>query len=386
MAQQSKIEWTKETWNPLAGCTAKSAGCLNCYAATMSSRLELMGQKKYTGVTVKKAGRKVFNGLINYDENALLSPLSIRKPDTFFVNSMSDLWWGDEEDLATARRLGVPDPQPVSFEFIDKVFAVMALSSQHTFQTLTKRPERMKAYFDYYHVSRDHNRADYVADAIAEHLGRKGTKGGARTEGVDWDWPLKNVWLGVSVEDQKTADQRIPLLLNTPAVVRWISAEPLLGPLDLRHYLALDDRNGSNDFLDENGWGYDEWSGGFTGSNTHRDSTYAPEPGIHLVVTGGESGAAARPMHPAWVRSLRDQCVVESEIAFFFKQWGQWLPREPACVLVDEDQPAFVGEWDISGRWAVHSASGQFMCKVGKKKAGRLLDGREWNEMPEVSK
>lgn len=151
-------------------------------------------------------------------------------------------------------------------------------------------------------------------------------------------WPLPNVWIGVSVEDQARADERIPLLLETPAAVRWVSAEPLLGRVDLR---AM-----------------------------KRD-------GLDWVVAGGESGPGARPMHPDWARSLRDQCVATG-IPYFFKQWGEWVPAPEemnyaeaaalACRLNREFEP-----------WS----SGHTVIRVGKRKAGRLLDGREWNEYPE---
>lgn len=290
MAQNSKIEWTEVTWNPLAGCTAKSPGCLNCYAATMSGRLDAMGQAKYTGTTVKKGGRRVFNGLINYNENALLEPLRRKKPTTYFVNSMSDLFWGDEEDLETARRLGVVEPKPVPFEFIDRVFAVMALCSQHTFQVLTKREHRMESYTT---DQLTPGRIACLAQSFRKELNITFPDAEFKTEplgygdpGAPW-YPLKNVWLGVSVENQKYADERLSHLckLGEQGWNTMVSAEPLLGSIILpERYLALGQRT---------------W-----------------------MVTGGESGSKARPMHPDWVRSIRDQCVAVG-VPFFFKQGSQ---------------------------------------------------------------
>lgn len=298
MANKTSIEWTKKTWNPLAGCTAKSSGCLNCYAATMSARLEKMGQAKYTGVTITRGGRKVFNGLITYDENALLAPLSIKKPDVFFVNSMSDLFWGDDEDLATARRLGIVDPKPVPFEFIDKVLAVTALTPQHTYQVLTKRMERMNAYF----WSIDKSGAT-ASGRIKDMLYRwprmnptlRLPKGTDVTNAYEnFRIPLPNVWLGVSVEDQKTADERIPLLLDTPAAIRWISAEPLLGKVSIENFLY-------NRYL--HGGPYHEFNN------------------LDWVVVGGESGPHSRPFDIAWARKIIQQCIA-AKVPIFVKQLG----------------------------------------------------------------
>lgn len=259
----TKIEWTDEVWNPVTGCSKVSEGCKNCYAERFSHRFGWT--KKPWTVGNASENVKVHPGRLE-------QPLQWRKPRKIFVNSMSDLFH-----------------EQVPFEFIDKVFSIMALVPQHTFQILTKRPERMK---------------EYIAHRAAKEFSHlKHIK-----------WPLPNVWLGVSVENQKAADERIPLLLDTPAAVRFLSCEPLLGPVDLERPVP-----GSRPV---NGV-YPPWM-------------------IHLldwVIVGGESGPGARPMHPDWVRSLRDQCQ-QAGVPFFFKQWG------------------------------------------GKKKAGRLLDGEEWNELP----
>ncbi|MBZ9764880.1 phage Gp37/Gp68 family protein [Mesorhizobium sp. CA8] len=248
MGNNSKIEWTEATWNPVAGCTIVSPGCTNCYAMRMAERLDLMGQEKYQGLTRRSGGRPKWNGQVRVDEHALTIPHSWKAGRMIFVNSMSDLF-----------HEGIP------IDFIKKVFRVMKDCPQHTFQVLTKRSGRLRD----------------VADAL--------------------EWPA-NVWMGVSVENLEYV-HRIDDLRDTPAAVKFLSLEPLLG-----HVGLLDLR------------------------------------GISWAIAGGESGPGARPMDPAWVRSIRDQCV-EADVAFHFKQWGG----------------------------------------VNKKRTGRTLDGRTWNEFPQLA-
>jgi protein gp37 len=229
MALGSSIEWTQATWNPVAGCTPVSPGCLNCYAARMALRLERMPNgtgAKYRG-TAKRArdGRPVFTGRINLDEESLDLPRSWRLGRIIFVNSMSDLFHG-----------GVPD------DYVRRVFAVMEQCPQHTFQVLTKRPER--------------------AVELAASL----------------PWP-RHVWLGASVENQKYV-HRIHTLRKAPAAVRFLSCEPLIGPL-----------------------------------------SRLPLRGIQWAIVGGESGPGARSMEREWVLEIKDQCEAAG-VAFFFKQWG----------------------------------------------------------------
>ena len=278
MSTGSTIEWTEATWNPVVGCTRASAGCDHCYAVTMTHRLESMGQSKYAGLTVLNGkGDRHFNGTVRCVEDALAAPLSWKRPRLIFVNSMSDLFH-----------------KAVPFEFIDRVFAVMALCPQHTFQVLTKRPERMAEYLN------TPRRAQTVGLAgLDAGLLNHGCAGAS--PGTLGPWPLPNVWLGASVEDSRVLD-RIEALRACPAAVLFLSCEPLIGALP------------ANMNLDGIGW----------------------------VIVGGESGPGARAMAPEWVRSIRDQCV-SAEVPFFFKQWGG----------------------------------------VRKKDAGRELDGRTWDEMPE---
>lgn len=254
MAQASSIEWTGSTWNPVVGCSKISAGCLNCYAERMARRLAAMARSaagrgadpgrtaNYIGV-IDNSGH--WNGHVHLDHGAVEDPLHWRTPRTIFVNSMSDLFH-----------------ERVPLEFVARIFDVMNGCPQHTFQVLTKRPER-----------------------AAELAGRL-------------PWPA-NVWMGTTVENCQVLE-RIASLRHIPAEIRFLSLEPLLSPLP---GLDLTD--------------------------------------VHWVIVGGESGPGARPMATDWVTDIRDQCL-RQDVPFFFKQWGG----------------------------------------VNKKKAGRLLGGRTWDQMP----
>lgn len=251
MAQLSSIEWTDATWNPVAGCTPISPGCLNCYAARMALRLGTVGGttgEKYAE-TAKRSrdGRPVFAGVIHLDPDSLELPRSWRKPRRIFVNSMSDLFH-----------------EKVPLAFIQRVFAVIESCPQHQFQVLTKRPER----------------ALELADELS--------------------WP-SNVWMGVSVENALYV-HRVHTLKKIPASIRFLSVEPLIGPI-----------------------------------------RKLPLTGIHWVIVGGESGPGARPMEQEWVTEIRDQCT-RAGVAFFFKQWGG----------------------------------------IRKCDTGRELNGRTWDEMPQL--
>jgi len=245
MSDNSPIEWTEATWNPVAGCSIMSPGCTNCYAMRLAWRLENMGSDKYIGLTRKSGGRPKWNGKINLDWKSLDIPKKWKRGRLIFVNSMSDLFHDD-----------------VPLEFIQAVFEVMNSTPQHAFQLLTKRPDR------------------------ARELHKQ----------LNWS---SNIWMGTSVEN-KDYKWRITELGHIPAHIRFLSLEPLLGPLgaiNLKH--------------------------------------------IDWVIAGGESGPNARPMELQWVRSIRDQCQ-RKNVAFHFKQWGG----------------------------------------TNKKKTGRILDDRTWDEMP----
>jgi protein gp37 len=272
----STIEWTQATWNPTTGCDRISAGCDNCYALTMAKRLKAMGQAKYQTDGDPRTSGPGFGVATHPD--TLSDPLKWRKPRTVFVNSMSDLFH--------AR---------IPREFVARVFAVMAATPQHTYQVLTKRPERMARMLTDEcrcgagHVPGVHFRSD-MEWAATPHSPTyvPGLKSGGFNA---TPWPLPNVWIGTSVEDQQRAELRIPALLDTPAAVRWLSCEPLLGPVDI-----------------------------FRNSSIDRD------PGLDWVVVGGESGLQPRPMQAEWARLLRDECV-GAGIPFFFKQWGGRTPK-----------------------------------------------------------
>lgn len=268
MADKSSIEWTDATWNPIRGCSRVSEGCRHCYAEAVAARFSGPGQA-YEGLAVMKDNGPHWTGDVRFVEEHLEDPLKWRRPRRIFVNSMSDLF---HESLS--------DPAVLS------IFSVMERAPQHLFQVLTKRPKNMLR--------------------VVSWIGRKFVDNGDR-------WPLPNVWLGVSVEDQKTADERIPLLLQTPATVRWISAEPLLGAVNLEatgpmfeklnvlrpHQAAID------------------------------HGVYENRPGLDWIVVGGESGADARPFNLDWARSIICQCR-DAKVPVFMKQLGA-RPYEHDC-------------------------------------------------------
>jgi protein gp37 len=292
MSANSSIEWTSATWTPVKGCSRASAGCDNCYAVTMTHRLEAMGQKKYAGLTVlNKRGQRHFNGVVRCDYEALTAPLRWKKPTKIFVSSMSDMFHKD-----------------VPFEFIDRVFAVMALCPQHTFQMLTKRPERMAEYL----ASKRQTRA-LVGSSILDVPGRWG---GHHHPIEMRGWPLPNVWLGTSVEDQAAADDRIPHLLRCPAAVSFLSLEPLIGPVDLSRLIYCQACNGNGHV----GGGIDFE----TGCGAPGD--YCPQncqgrAFIDWIIVGGESGPRARPVNLEWIRSIVQQCKAAG-VSCFVKQLG----------------------------------------------------------------
>lgn len=311
MGDKTGIEWADATWNPVSGCSKVSQGCKHCYAERDWGRLVHL--PAYQGRT--------FTDVACHRER-LEQPLRWKRPRKVFVNSMSDLFHPD-----------VPD------EFIDRVFAVMAIADQHVFQVLSKRPERMQRY-----LSTLQSRAQDIAKASMYVMnGRHWTDG----DGM-WDFvanridagPLPNVWIGVSVEDQKAADERIPLLMQTPAAVRWISAEPLLGPVNLG---ALCDLKACGDH-----------SRSSCGHSTCTSRL------LDWVVVGGESGPNARPLSPDWARSLRDQCAAAG-VPFLFKQWGEWISMLGQAEGLPVKQKTTTPDGWVMG-WA-------------GKKSGRLLDG-----------
>lgn len=304
------IEWTDETWNPTTGCDRVSEGCDNCYALTMAKRLKGMGSAKYQRDGDPRTSGPGFGLTVHPD--TLEAPLRWRKQRRVFVNSMSDLFHKD-----------VPN------EFIARVFAVMALASWHTFQVLTKRPGRMASLLS----------SDGFRSTVWDHYCYDER---AYKTGMRFDWPLPNVWLGTSVEDQRWADIRIPNLLDTPAAVRFLSCEPLLGPVDL----GIGDPHRNHESDDVHGFPHPRVCLTCSNEDTQTEvlywrRDYSHDIGLHWVIVGGESGSNYRPMDPSWVRNLRDECE-QAGVPFFFKQWGG-------------DRP---------------------------KSNGRTLDGRTWDEYP----
>ncbi len=409
---ETAIEWTERSWNPVVGCSIVSPGCTNCYAMKMADRLEAMAPQPsgegnphllhYRGTTTRGeflSKPPVWTGKVALaPEHVLLEPLRRRKPTTWFVNSMGDLFHED-----------VPD------NWIDRVLAVMALCPQHTFQVLTKRADRMHAYCSRPGVYRRVGalmcdmaidlRLDVVL--IAPGTDERQAPSGTR---VHLDrWPLPNVWLGVSAEDQRRAEERIPELLATPAAIRFVSAEPLLGPIDFEPWLPWADLGRE---VDGKSWGCQECDTDCSSCPNGRahyhvvegppDAEGCPEwitadrVTLDWIIVGGESGSKARPMHPDWARSIRDQCAAAGT-AFFFKQWGEWAPGE-CCgsrPTRAEDAATFYDEnWDSPG-WhyeritareseQMHRDDEPDVYRIGKKRAGRLLDGVEHNAMPEA--
>lgn len=343
MAETTTIEWTRNddgtpgrTWNPVTGCTKVSPGCDNCYAETIAERFR--GHAAFPkGFDVQIRTTKVND------------PLTWRKPTRVFVNSMSDLFHVE-----------------VDQHWIADIFAVMAAARSHTFQLLTKRHGRMRSLL---------NDPPWVDEVRTRAIGK-----GLPAD--QWQWPLPNLWLGVSVENQQWADIRIPALIDTPATVRFLSCEPLLGPVDLfagDHSTHERDWDGSDDYIC---------------LDCSTDERQVPwrvidrsNLGIDWLITGGESGRKARPAHPDWFRSLRDQCQ-EGGIAYFHKQNGEWTPETPDrgpdpkrdIALLNDGTAYQPGHLPPRAEWEDKEMVP--MYRVGKKAAGRELDGRTHDAFP----
>lgn len=345
MGDKAKIEWTDFTWNVITGCSVKSAGCKNCYAMKLAGT-RLQHHPSRAGLTTETSARPVWNGEVRFNADWLDQPLRLKRPRKIFVCAHSDLF-----------HESVPD------EWIDRVFAVMALAPQHTFQVLTKRPERMLAYLS----SRNGMGNADICRAINSIPHNMGDRNGALS------MPLPNVWLGVSIENQAAADERIPLLLQTPAAVRWISAEPLLGHIDLTKI------GGSRNELEIS-------DDALTGRIGLRHGSKQGN-SIDWVVVGGEYGSNARPMHPEWVRSLRDQCI-GAVVPFLYKQHGEWLATtfcDDDMAMLPSKRTVYVGMNGIfhDGSEGVDLfGSEEETAWVGKKAAGRLLDGVQHDGYP----
>lgn len=283
MGQQGEngIAWTDATWNCVRGCSRVSAGCARCYAERMAARFSGPGLP-YEGLAEMTPSGPRWTGRVRLVEDKLEEPLGWKRPRRIFVNSMSDLFH-----------------EGLSFDDILRVFQVMARARHHTFQVLTKRPERMLEFFNWLDPAGD------------REVGRMGTR--LLSVCAMQPWPLRHVWLGVSVEDQRAADDRIPLLLQTPAAVRFLSCEPLLGPVDLLRVSWPESHR-----VDVLRFGY--WTEGGSFVN-HSDMWDRFERPIQWVIAGGESGPGARPMDLQWLISLVNQCR-DAGTALFVKQFG----------------------------------------------------------------
>ncbi|UDL90346.1 phage Gp37/Gp68 family protein [Mesorhizobium sp. PAMC28654] len=316
MADGTKIEWTDATWNPITGCQVKSPGCKFCYAMKLAgTRLKHHWSRE--GLTVDTKNGPVWTGEVRFNEEWLTQPLRWTKPRMIFVCAHADLFYE-----------AVPD------EWIDRVFAVMALAPQHIFQVLTKRPDRMRAYIDAFNAgdrhilghAREISSKPLVLDDILPE--------GAKQEVA----PLPNVWLGTSVEDQARADERREPLrdIANAGWLTWVSYEPALGMVDWR------------------GWEFIRW-----------------------MVSGGESGPNARPHNPEWHYATRDFCAPNG-IPYLFKQWGNWIEEDQVA------DAAATHEADLAaGR--TYRFVGQPMRFRHKSETGRLLDGRTYDGFPQVS-
>jgi len=349
MAETSTIEWTDATWNPVTGCSVLSPGCKHCYAMKLAGT-RLQQHPSRAGLTIDTGNGPVWTGAIRVNEAWMDQPLRWRRPRRIFVCAHGDLFHED-----------VPD------DVIDRVFAVMALAPQHVFQVLTKRAARMRDYLS------AADRAALICDAMSIHLLEEVCRGDAP---FPIDWPLPNVWLGVSVEDQLRAEERVPPLMAAPAAVRFVSGEPLLGRLDLRKIKVGE---GDVDQTKPHAPGLKKIIFNIDALAGVQSFNW---PRLDWVIAGGESGRDARPMHPDWARSLRDQCVA-ANVPFFFKQWGMWSPLDRA-LPVNRGAPGMVAWADGRVGLDVRNpvAPGQAMYAATKAIAGRLLDGVEHNGLP----
>lgn len=341
---KTKIEWADAVWNPVTGCTPISEGCQNCYAKRMVNRLR--GRCGYPTEDPFK---------VTLHRNRLIEPLKWKKSRRVFVCSMGDLFHED-----------------VPFSYISMVFDVMCswrwpnkeaerLGDEslledpgHIFMVLTKRPKRV---LDWLWWMGEHWRGDSPVNINLDaerHFG-------------------KHIWIGVTIENQQRADERIPILLQIPAAVRFVSVEPMLGPVDLTRIGGDLYGNGRINAL----------------KGLQNDDTYVHEYNLrwktkhcgelNWVICGGETGPGARPMHPDWVRSLRDQCQAAG-VPFFFKHWGEWC--HPDQMQGGYDRPYKVFHFNKKEYSSFLEKDHDLVIKCGKKKAGRLLDGRTWDEMP----
>lgn len=321
MAENSKIEWCDHTFNPWRGCTKVSPGCANCYAETLSHRNPAVLGVWGKGKPRILASSTMWNWPLKLERIAAKHQSvmngTAERPRVFCA-SLAD--WLDDK---------------VPIEWLARLLRLIHDTPHLDWLLLTKRPENWRPRMESVHTVIGSDRASACVAAWLENCPA-----------------FSNVWIGTSVEDQQRADERIPQLLNIPAHVRFLSCEPLLGPLEL-----------------------------MLGRNGHTlQRTIGQD--IHWVIAGGESGKDARPMHPDWARSLRDQCQA-AKVPFLFKQWGAWVYpsyADPQCSF-DDYPKAERGE--VWTPWKDRGRKGYDLLKLGKKRAGRLLDGETWDQFPQ---
>ena len=327
----TKIEWAQSVWNPTKGCSKVSPGCNNCYAIRMAHRLAHMPHtaERYAGLTKKTKHGLEWTGAINLDYDALHLPVKNKKPTIYFVDSMSDIF-----------HAGVP------FEFIDLIFAAMACSPQHVFIVLTKRPERALEWFNISYANFGHRligARDRVYNQTKSYFDSQVSSGLCK-------FPLPNVIMGVSIESQKYM-HRAATLMQIPAVTRCVSAEPLLGKLDLPLF---------------------------------------NQPKIDWVIAGGESGHGARPVKHRWVGKIMADCF-EANTAFFFKQWGEYLPliqwhlqpfvTKNKTIYGLNEREQVVDFDDLPPNLQTENNA---FYKVGKKASGNKLNHHTYQQFPKV--
>lgn len=343
MPDNTKIPWADASWNPLAGCSDEpiSPGCQNCYARMLAHRMGNKGQHFESLATAEK-----WTGEVRFYRHLLAKPLNWKKPRNIFVGSMGDLFYE-----------GIP------WSVIDEVFGVIAacaIEREHRFLILTKRPDRLNAYFTQRGVlDRWMRYARTLIDApLYSALSQL-------------SMPLKNVWIGTSAEDQIRFDKRVGWILIAPAVGRFVSIEPMLGHISMQH-----ESDGRGCVL-------------CSGEHSLLDCAYVDGAALNWVICGGESGPRARPTHPDWVRDIKNQCIRSTRrIPFMFKQWGTWKPvdwysQATHAVRISDGYTIQLDHEPYSAARCQSAPAGWCgVARLGKAESGRILEGQEYMEFP----